>query len=93
MQFFFTLFIVLAFIAAVASAKSTEEDDEALRDLYTGMAGLKEAASNPQMLAQLMRDLQVSDTIWKKGSFRVPLLNLTWAVLFLVYFFFSLRHG
>ena len=61
MQFFYTLFIVLACIAAVVSAKSKEEDDEALRDLYTGMAGLKEAASNPQMLAQLMRDLQVSD--------------------------------
>ena len=55
---------MLAFIAAVATAaKSNEEDDEALRDLYTGMAGLKEAASNPQMLAQLMRDLQVRGAV------------------------------
>lgn len=55
-----TLFVVLACLVAVAVAKSKEEEDEAMRDLYTGLAGLKEAASNPEMLAQLMRDLQVS---------------------------------
>ena len=35
---------------------------QAMRDMQAGMAGLKEAANNPAMLAQLMRDLAVSDS-------------------------------
>ena len=64
MQFFkslYSLLVVLACVVAVTVAKkNTEEEDQALKDLYTGMAGLKEAANNPAILAQLMRDLQVS---------------------------------
>lgn len=41
-------------------AAKKEEEESALRDLQIGMAGLKEAASNPALLAQLMRDLAVS---------------------------------
>ena len=64
MQFLKSLFVIvacclLAFTSVVEAKKSNEEEDQALKDLYTGMAGLKEAASNPALLAQLMRDLQV----------------------------------
>lgn len=63
MKFFQSLYsflVVLACLIAVTCAKKKEEEDQALKDLYTGMAGLKEASSNPAVLAQLMRDLQVS---------------------------------
>jgi hypothetical protein len=62
MQFFkplYSLLIVLVCLIATTVAKK-EEEEQALKDLYTGMAGLKEAAQNPALLAQLMRDLQVS---------------------------------
>ena len=62
MQFFkslYTLLVVLACLVAVTVAKKKEEEDQAMKDLMTGMAGLKEAANNPAILAQLMRDLQV----------------------------------
>ena len=35
------------------------DNEDALRDLQIGMAGLQEASRNPAMLAQLMQDLQV----------------------------------
>mmetsp|Transcript_25854 Transcript_25854/g.45584 ORF Transcript_25854/g.45584 Transcript_25854/m.45584 type:complete len:204 (-) Transcript_25854:223-834(-) len=61
MQFFkslFTLFVVFACVVSVAVGAKKEDEEQALNDLYTGMAGLKEAAQNPALLAQLMRDLQ-----------------------------------
>jgi hypothetical protein len=57
------LFVLACLIAVTVAKKNTEEDDQALKDLYTGMAGLKEAANNPALLAQLMRDLQVSSVM------------------------------
>jgi hypothetical protein len=62
MHFIKSLFVIVACVFALTSVdgkKSNEEEDLALKDLYTGMAGLKEAAQNPALLAQLMRDLQV----------------------------------
>lgn len=57
----FKFLLLLACIVAVSFAKKKDEDAEAaLRDLHMGMAGLKEASNNPAVLAQLMRDLQVS---------------------------------
>jgi hypothetical protein len=68
MQLIKTLLVVLACLFAVVSMvdgkKNTEEEDQALKDLYTGMAGLKEASQNPALLAQLMRDLQVCFLFW-----------------------------
>ncbi len=52
-------FLLLACLVTTSLAKK-EEEESALRDLQIGMAGLKEAASNPALLAQLMRDLAVS---------------------------------
>lgn len=54
-----SFFLLLVCFVTSSSAKK-EEEDSALRDLQIGMAGLKEAAGNPAMLAQLMRDLAVS---------------------------------
>jgi hypothetical protein len=33
---------------------------DAIRDMQSGMAGLKHATKDPQLMAQLMNDLQVS---------------------------------
>jgi len=57
------IFLLLAFSCLVAVTSGARRDDEdiserALKDLQTGMAGLKEATQNPALLAQLMRDLQ-----------------------------------
>lgn len=52
---------MLACLFAGSYAKKKDQEDQALNDLYAGMAGLKEAAQNPALLAQLMRDLQVRD--------------------------------
>ena len=46
-------------------SEAKKKDDEeatarAIRDMQAGMAGLQEVSNNPAMLAQLMRDLQVS---------------------------------
>jgi hypothetical protein len=68
----------------VSHAKKDEEDvvARALRDMQAGMAGLKEASNNPAMLAQLMRDLQVSVLIAtccmsdKLRVFQSPMLYL-----------------
>jgi hypothetical protein len=46
-------------LGALLLAPTVFADDEALRDLHIGMQGLKEAAQNPALLAQLMQDLQV----------------------------------
>ena len=53
-----SLFVLLMCLGTLTVAKK-EEEDSALRDLQIGMQGLKEAASNPAMMAQLMRDLAV----------------------------------
>lgn len=63
LQSLLSLWLVLACLFAVAVAKKKEQEDQSLNDLYMGMAGLKEAAQNPALLAQLMRDLQVSTTL------------------------------
>jgi hypothetical protein len=59
-----SLFSVLFLLVCIATTtyakrKDDEEAATALRDLQTGMAGLKEASQNPALLAQMMRDLQV----------------------------------
>lgn len=57
-----TVFMLFACLFTVSFAKKKDEEDaaaRAARDMQMGMAGLKEAASNPALLAQLMRDLQV----------------------------------
>lgn len=56
------LFLALSCLVTVASGARRDDEDtseRALKDLQTGMAGLKEATQNPALLAQLMRDLQV----------------------------------
>lgn len=60
--------MLLACFVAFSVAKKDEEDPtaQAIKDLKLGMAGLKEAASNPAMLAQLMQDMQVSEKIQMK---------------------------
>ena len=58
-----SLFMLVACLFTVSFAKKKDDDDaaaRAARDLQMGMAGLKEASQNPALLAQLMRDLQVS---------------------------------
>merc|ERR1712224_1188102 len=54
------LFVTLSCLVTVTCARREDEDAsaQALKDLHTGMAGLKEATQNPALLAQLMRDLQ-----------------------------------
>ncbi|CAJ1912446.1 unnamed protein product [Cylindrotheca closterium] len=56
----FKIFTLLACFVAIAVAKKEEEDPtgQAIKDLKLGMAGIKEAANNPELLAQLMQDLQ-----------------------------------
>ena len=63
MKFIKTL-VSLAILAA-PSAFAQEERD-ALRDLQIVMQGLKEAANNPELLAQLMHDLQVRSLLMLK---------------------------
>lgn len=55
----FKFLFLLALVATGALAKGREDEEAAMRDLQMGMAGLKEASSNPAVLAQLMRDLAV----------------------------------
>jgi hypothetical protein len=52
--------LLVCFVTVSLAKKDDEEYSQAQRDLQTGMAGLKEASNNPALLAQLMRDLQVS---------------------------------
>ena len=73
MKLFRTLLSVTVGISclfASTEAKKKDEDaiNQAMRDMQAGMAGLKEAANNPAMLAQLMRDLAVSDIILPRNA-------------------------
>jgi len=57
--------ICLTFSCLFVVSEAKKKDDEeatarAIRDMQAGMAGLQEVTNNPAMLAQLMRDLQVS---------------------------------
>ncbi len=64
MKFFRSIVSVTLAVSSLFVATHAKKDDDAtaqaIRDMQIGMAGLKEAASNPAMLAQLMRDLAVS---------------------------------
>lgn len=59
----------LTVMAGVATAQDAAA--EALRDMQIGMQGLKQAGSDPALLAQLMQDLQVrhecSRDVWVTG--------------------------
>ena len=73
MKLFRTLLSVTVGISclfASTEAKKKDEDaiNQAMRDMQAGMAGLKEAANNPAMLAQLMRDLAVSDIVLPRNA-------------------------
>ena len=60
----FSISLTISSLFVVSFAKEDEDvTAQAIRDMQAGMAGLKEASKNPAMLAQLMRDLQVS-SIW-----------------------------
>ena len=64
LQAILSITLVLCSLFVVSFAKEDEDvAARAIRDMQAGMAGLKEASKNPAMLAQLMRDLQVS-SIW-----------------------------
>ena len=54
-------YCILCFIAlqALCFSLASAQQDDALRDIQLGMAGLKEAGGNPALLAQLFRDMQV----------------------------------
>ena len=67
-------FFVLMVCLMTSFAAKKEDDESALRDLQIGMAGLKEAASNPALLAQLMRDLAVSIWIGKLSEILLGLM-------------------
>ena len=67
MKFLKSLFSVGVFMLSTATIYAKDDyvrgDDpamDALYDMQTGLAGMKEAATNPQLLAQLMQDMQVS---------------------------------
>jgi len=49
---------ILSFSLLLAAPVFSQSDEDALRDLQVGMAGLQEAAKNPALLAQLLQDLQ-----------------------------------
>ena len=57
-----SLTLATSCLFAFSEGKKKDEDAtaQAIKDMQAGMAGLKEASKNPAMLAQLMRDLQVS---------------------------------
>jgi hypothetical protein len=46
-------------IAILSAPAAFAQERDPMRDLQIGMQGLKEAANNPELLAQLMHDLQV----------------------------------
>jgi hypothetical protein len=58
-KFFTALFLLSCLATSAFAKKMTEEEEKAARDLQIGMQGLKQAGSDPALLAQLMRDLQV----------------------------------
>jgi hypothetical protein len=49
-------------LVACCNSLSRAQNEDALRDIQLGMAGLKEAGQDPALLAQLFRDMQVCDT-------------------------------
>lgn len=58
----FTALLLVVCLASSAFAKKKDDEDkmsQAARDLQMGMQGLQQAGSDPALLAQLMRDLQV----------------------------------
>ncbi len=67
MKFLKSLFSVGVFMLSTASIYAKDgyvrgEDPalDAMYDMQTGLAGMKQAATNPQILAQLMQDMKVS---------------------------------
>jgi hypothetical protein len=73
-----SVFIILACFVAIAVAKKDEEDStaQAIKDLKVGMDGLEEASSNPAVLAQLMKDLQVSEVLNLKVYYVINFFTL-----------------
>lgn len=59
---------ILSFSLLLAAPVFSQSDEEALRDLQVGMAGLQEAAKNPALLAQLLQDLQVRNGWFSESS-------------------------
>lgn len=64
MKLFQTIINITLIVSSLFVLSRAKDDEDvtaqAIRDMQAGMAGLKEASKNPAMLAQLMRDLQVS---------------------------------
>mmetsp|Transcript_10633 Transcript_10633/g.13848 ORF Transcript_10633/g.13848 Transcript_10633/m.13848 type:complete len:213 (+) Transcript_10633:68-706(+) len=65
MNLFFTLFIAIVLACCTSTLVSAQKErnemtpeERAAYDLHVGMSGMKEAASNPALLAQLMEDMQ-----------------------------------
>jgi hypothetical protein len=50
---------VAAFLCMDGLVVRAQDDNSVLRDVQMGMAGLMEASKNPEVLAQLMRDMRV----------------------------------
>ena len=66
MKFFNSLLSVALFFSSAFCAYAQDEyvrgEDptaDAIRDMQLGMSGLKQATQDPQLMAQLMNDLQV----------------------------------
>mmetsp|Transcript_7079 Transcript_7079/g.10162 ORF Transcript_7079/g.10162 Transcript_7079/m.10162 type:complete len:200 (+) Transcript_7079:160-759(+) len=55
---FFRFLVSLVVVVGPAFAEDLSSEEQAMKDLQVGMAGLKEASKNPALLAQLMQDLQ-----------------------------------
>jgi hypothetical protein len=74
LKFILSLFMLLTCFVVVTVAKKNKEEEtaHAIRDMKMGMAGLQEAASNPAVLAQLMKDLQVCSSEIHHRFARVP---------------------
>lgn len=70
-----TVTISCLFASTEAKKKDDDATAQAIRDMQAGMAGLKEASGNPAMLAQLMRDLQVSIVPFEWSVFNVFLYD------------------
>jgi hypothetical protein len=68
MMSFKSLFSILCLLVCFATSTLAKKDDDeamqqAIRDMQMGMEGLKEAGTNPQILAQMMRDMQVGSSM------------------------------
>lgn len=51
--------VMLLLLFATEETWAVDEAEQAANDFALGLMGLKEAASNPALLAQLMQDMQV----------------------------------